>query len=189
MSFLAPKQDMGPLTDNTPGRQSNSSPNQVIPLILGRGRAVLQWRTPTLRWKFRTTKTSSIAFFTCYADVCLGPIDEACNLLANDQLYHGIFEKRSDNPGTDYVDLTISKETPERFRIWWGNEDTGNPSSFIQSVLDPKLVPDLVGAPHSWGKGVCRILVQDMEAGAVGPNGNTPPLPKVELEFVRYASK
>lgn len=189
MSFLAPKTALpSGLSDNTPGRQATQSPNEVLPLILGRGRAVVQPVTPILKWKFRTTKTSNFAFASFYGWVCLGPIDEAVQLIVNDKPYQGIFERREDNPGTDYIDYTISKETPERFRVWWGLEDAANYTTFLQGLVDPKLVPGMVGKTHPKYRGICGMAVQDIECGRAD-GGTTPPLPKIELEVYRRSPR
>ncbi len=189
MSFLAPKTNLPTgVNDNTPGRQATQSSKEVLPLILGRGRAVVQPVTPVLRWNFRETQRSNFAFATYYGWVCHGPIDEAVQLIVNDKPYQGIFERREDNPGTAYVDMTISKETPERFRVWWGLEDGANYTAFLQSLVDPQRVPAMVGKTHPKHRGICAIAIQDLECGRAD-GGNTPPLPKVELEVYRRSPR
>lgn len=184
MSMLAPKVESGVSTgDNTPGRMSTGSPRQIVPLLLGRGRCVVQWKTPVLRWHFRTTSRSQYAFFSCYGWFALGPIDELARIIVNDKSYFGLFTHRDASPG-DHIDFTLSKETPEKFRFWWGLEDHANYGAFIQGMVDPKIAPDMVGRTHPNHWGVAAIAVQDMEAGQTF-DGRTPPLPKVEIECYR----
>lgn len=184
MSFLAPKTELpNGLADNTPGRTARLSPTQVVPLVLGRGRVVVQWVTPVLHWQFRTTKTSQHAFFSCYGWLCLGPVDELVQILVNGRVYCGIHKFREDYPGSTYVDQVLSKETPERFRLWWGEETTENPTGYLQSLVRDAAHP-MAAKIYPKDRGLCRIAVQDMEAGQ-SSGGQTPSLPKVEVELYR----
>ena len=188
MSFLSPKTNLpGNLSDNTPGRQATTSPNEVLPLILGPGRAVVQWVTPVLRWKFRTTSTSNFAFASIYGWVALGPVDYIRSIVVNDKAYQGVFVHRDENPG-DHYDFTISKETPERYKFFWGNEDKANYTTYLQSLVDPKYAPDMVGKAYPKDRGIFAVAVEDLECGRAD-GGTTPPLPKVEIDLYRRSPK
>ncbi|MBI5771926.1 MAG: hypothetical protein HZA93_29405 [Verrucomicrobia bacterium] len=191
MSFLTPKVETGVNTgDNTPGRTATQSPRQTLPLVLGRGRVVVQWVTPVLEWFPRTTSRSQYWFFSCYGWLCCGPIDEIEQLIVNDKPYFALSKQREDYPGTDYVDDVLSKETPEKFRLYWGREDGGSRTAHLHSLIVPQYAPGLIEPdgitikPFPYDLGIAALAVQHMEAGQ-SADGRTPPLPKVEAIVYR----
>lgn len=182
MSF-APKNDLpGDLTNNTPGRSSKQSPAEILPLVLGRGRAVVRWQTPVLNWYFRNTEKSSYAFFSCYGWIAHGPADYIHQILVNGKSWNGVFRLREENPGY-YIDHTLAGETPMTFRFWWGYPDQPNYGSYLDSlILDPSHA--MKGKAHPAYRNIFAVAVDHLEAGR-SDGGQTPPLPQVEISFYR----
>ncbi len=188
MSFLTPKTEApSALSDLTPGRAASQSPTQVLPLVFGRGRVVVQWVTPVLNWNFaperQTTKSRPI-FFSSYGWVCHGPVDEINNVIVNGKHYTGFYLDRADYPGIAHVDLTVANVTPAYFRAWWGLEDHANYSAYLQSLVGASTCPNMVGKAHPAYRGICAFSVKDMYAGE-SFDGSTPALPQIELEIYR----
>jgi hypothetical protein len=171
------------LSNNTPSRQAIARDGAVLPLVLGRGRVAAQWVTPVLHWTYRNTSRSSYAFFSCFAELCLGPVDEVIQIYVNGKPYHGIYADRADYPSADYVESVLAKETPETFRVYWGLETQSGLSTYVQSLIKVATHSEY-GKAHPNYLGRCVIGVQDMEAGQA-LSGQTPQLPNVEVEVYR----
>jgi hypothetical protein len=185
MSFLAPKVE-NPLIDATPSRQTIARDGLALPLVLGRGRVAVQWITPVLHWRYRTTSRSSYAFFSALGELCLGPVDEIARIIVNGKGYDGVFIRREDSVG-DYIEHVLAKETPETFRFYWGTEtqSAAGITAYAQSLVKSAGHTE-AAAVHPGYHGRCLIGVQDMEAGQAS-SGFTPALPQVEVELYRRA--
>ncbi|MBI5689236.1 MAG: fibronectin type III domain-containing protein [Verrucomicrobia bacterium] len=185
MSFLAPKVETGVATgDNTPGRTATQSPRQAVPLLLGRGRVAVQWVTPVLNWRYYGSERSRFAAFSIYGWLCYGPIDEVVNLIVNNKVYCTIGKHRADYPGSEYIDEVLTwEQRTERLRLWWGLENGGSRTAHLQSLINPTDAPDMVGKTFPYDLGIAAIAIDGMEAGRT--DGQTPPLPKIELEVYR----
>ncbi len=172
--------------DNQPGRQAVARDGQVLPYILGRGRAAVQWITPVLHWRFRNTSKSSFAFFSAIGQVCLGPVDEVARIYVNGKLYHGVYVHRDASPG-DWFETTVALETPAKIRFWWGldTQTASDVTTYARSlVLNPGHTEEF--ADHPAYRRRLIVGFKDFEAGQAN-GGTTPPLPQIEIEVYRRA--
>ncbi|MCX6952733.1 MAG: hypothetical protein NTV51_11295 [Verrucomicrobia bacterium] len=186
MSFLAPKTELpAGLGTTTPGRVTNGSPTEVLPMVHGRARLIARWQTPVLHWLPRSGSAGDYWHFSCLGWLCLGPVDEIRRVWVGDSpgpAYADFNADRSDYPGADYLDLTVSGTTPAKLRAYWGLETQASPAAYLANVIRNPGHP-MAGKVHPRYRGICYIILQDVFAGV--STTQTPPVPKVEVEVYR----
>ncbi|MES2692672.1 MAG: hypothetical protein V4773_04305 [Verrucomicrobiota bacterium] len=187
MSFLAPKTELpAGLSNATPGRTTNGSPTEVLPMVFGRARVVARWQTPVLHWLSRAGKAGDYWHFSCLGWLCLGPVDEIRRVWVGEKpgsAYTDFDANRVDYPGADYVEQTISQETPATLRAYWGLETQASPAAFINGTVIRNGGHPMAGKTHPKYKGICYIILKDVFAGTA--TETTPQLPRVEVEVYR----
>ncbi|WP_221029892.1 hypothetical protein [Actomonas aquatica] len=188
MSFLVPKTNLPDgLNDNTPGRTATQSPNSPLPLPIGPFKLAVQWVTPVLHWHYRTTKTSNYAFASIYGWIGLGPADQIRQIHVNRKPYQGVYVQRHEVGDAPYVKV-LSKETPETFTFFWGTEAEGDKDAHLNALVRDA-THAMHGATYPADRGIFSVSLRDVECGQVGPNGETPALPLVEIEGYRRSPK
>lgn len=186
MSF-APKTELpAGYGNNTPGRATNGSPTEALPLVYGRARVVVRWVTPVLHWLPRPGKLGDYWHFSCVGWICHGPVDEIRRVWVGDKpgnAYTDFDANRSDYPGTDYIEQTLATETPATLRAYWGLETQASVGAFVNGTVIRNPAHPMAGKVHARHRGICKIVLKDVFAGVA--TESTPPLPRVEVEVYR----